>query len=74
MLRRFVHGYWLNPKHPQQARVLLEHFRLPLRQLYTLRIKADYELVDIDENIVKSLIELVDETINTILSKGGFQK
>ena len=71
IIKPFVHGYWFNPTHPRQTTVLLEHFRLPLRQLYTLRIKVDYELVEINENIVKNMIELVDDTIKTILSKRG---
>jgi hypothetical protein len=70
IIKPFVHGYWFNPTHPQQATGLLEHLRLPLRQLYTLRIKADYELLEINENIVKNMIELVDDLINTVLSKG----
>jgi len=47
---------------------------LPLRQLYAHRIKADYELVEMNENIVKNMIELVDAAIKAILSKGGLQK
>jgi len=71
IIKPFVHGYWFNPTHPQQTTGLLEHLRLPLRQLYTLRIKVDYELVEINENIVNNMIELVDDTIKTILSKRG---
>jgi len=71
IIKPFVHGFWFNPKHPQQATGLLENFRLPLRQLYTHRIKADYELVEMNENIVKNMIELVDDTIKTILTERG---
>lgn len=71
IIKPFVHGYWFNPAHPEQATGLLEHFRLPLRQLYTHRIKADYELDEMNEDIVKKTIELVDDLIKTVLSKGG---
>lgn len=71
IIKPFVHGYWFNPAHPEQAIGLLEHFRLLLRQLYTRRIKADYELDEMNEDIVKKTIELVDDLIKTVLSKGG---
>ncbi|OGW25634.1 MAG: hypothetical protein A2X59_03620 [Nitrospirae bacterium GWC2_42_7] len=71
IIKPFVNGYWFNPKHPQRTTGLLEHFRLPLRQLYTHRIKSDYELFEMNENIVKNMIELVDDTIKTILTKRG---
>lgn len=70
-IKPFVHGYWFNPAHPQQSPGLLEHFRLPLRQLYTLRIKADYELIEINGNIVENMIETVGDVIRTVLSRGG---
>ncbi len=69
IIKPFVHGYWFNPIHPQRSPGLLEHFRLPLRQLYTYRVKADYELVEINENIVKNMIEMVTDVIKTVLSK-----
>lgn len=65
------HGYWFNPAHPEKSPGLLEHFRLPLRQLYTHSVKTDYELIEINENIVKNMIVMVDDVIKTILSKGG---
>ncbi len=71
IIKPFVHGYWFNPAHPQQSPGLLEHFRLPLRQLYTLRIKADYELIEINGNIVENMIETVGDVIRTVLSRGG---
>ncbi|MEK6681578.1 MAG: HEPN domain-containing protein [Nitrospirota bacterium] len=71
IIKPFVHGHWFYPKHPEQSQGLLEHFRLPLRQLYTLRIKADYELVEINENIVKNKIETVADIIKIIISKKG---
>lgn len=71
IIKPFVHGYWFNPAHPEKSPGLLEHFRLPLRQLYTHRVKADYELIEINENIVKNMIVMIDNVIKTILSKGG---
>ena len=56
IIKPFVHGYWFNPTHPQQSTGPLEHFRLPLRQLYTHRVKADYELIELSENIVENMI------------------
>lgn len=41
-----------------------------MRQLYAHRIKADYELVEINQNIVENMIKTVDDLINTVLSKG----
>ncbi len=71
IIKPFVRGHWFNPKHSEQSAGLLEHFRLPLRQLYSFRIKADYELVELSENIVKNQIETVADVIKTILSKKG---
>lgn len=71
IIKPFVHGHWFNLKHPVQSQGLLENFRLPLRQLYSLRVKADYELVEIKENIVKNQIAIVADVIKTILSKKG---
>jgi len=69
IIKPFIHGYWFNPTHAQAAPGLLEHFRLPLRQLYTLRIKADYELLEINKDIVDNMIKLVEDVINTVLAK-----
>ncbi|HDH05901.1 MAG TPA: HEPN domain-containing protein [Nitrospirae bacterium] len=49
IIKPFVRGHWFNPTHPKQSPGILEHFRLPLRQLYTYRVKADYNLVEINE-------------------------
>jgi len=38
---------------------------------YKLYAIADYELVEMNENLVKNMIGLVDDTIKTILSKRG---
>ena len=73
IIKPFVHGFWFDPKYPQRMQGLLEHFRLPLRQLYTLRIKADYDLVEINHIIVENMIKIVDNVINIVLSKGGME-
>lgn len=70
IIKPFVHGYWFSPSQKQNSAGLLEHLRLPLRQLYAHRIKADYELVEINQNIVENMIKTVDDLINTVLSKG----
>ena len=70
IIKPFVHGYWFDPAHPGQSQGLLEHFRLPLRQLYTYRVKADYELEEMNEDIVKKMLEMVDDVVNTVSSKG----
>jgi uncharacterized protein (UPF0332 family) len=57
IIKPFVHGYWFNPLHPKQSAGLLEHLRLTLRQLYTYRVKADYELIEINEDAVKNMIK-----------------
>lgn len=69
IIKPFVHGYWFSPSHKQNSPGLLEHLRLPLRQLYTHRVKADYELVEINQTIVENMIRTVDDLINTVLSK-----
>lgn len=69
IIKPFIHGYWFNSAHPEQSPGLLEHFRLPLRQLYTYRVKADYELAEINEYTVKNMMEMVGNVIKTIRSK-----
>ena len=69
IIKPFVHGHWFNPAHPAQAPGLLEQYRLPLRQLYTYRVKADYELHEINGIIVKNMIDTVAVVIATVVSK-----
>jgi len=71
IIKPFIHGYWFKPTHPEKSQGLLEQFRLQLRQLYTYRIKADYELTEINENIVKDMLDMVGNLIKTVLSIGG---
>lgn len=61
--------FWFNQAHPEQASGLLELYRLPLRQLYTYRVKVDYELQEISEAVVESLIEAVTDVLAIIISK-----
>ncbi len=71
IIKPFVHGNWFNQDHPEQASGLLEQYRLPLRQLYTYRVKVDYELQEISGPVVESLIETVTDVLATIVSKRG---
>lgn len=69
IIKPFVHGYWFNSLHPKQSPGLLEHLRLPLRQFYTYRVKADYELIEISEDTVKNMIEIVEEVIKIVYQR-----
>lgn len=71
IIKPFVHGHWLDPAHPTQIPGLLEQYRLPLRQLYTYRVKADYELQEVNEAAVKNMLETVADVIAAIMSKRG---
>lgn len=66
IIKPFVHGFWFNPSHGRQSAGLLENFRLPLRQLYAYRIKADYELAEIKEESVRQMLEMVDNVIKSV--------
>ena len=48
IIKHFVRGYWFAPNHPRIGPGLLEDKRLPLRRLYSYRIKSDYDAVKID--------------------------
>jgi uncharacterized protein (UPF0332 family) len=69
IIKPFVHGHWFAPTHPAQAPGLLEQYRLSLRQLYTYRIKADYELQEVGEDAVKTMMKLVADVIATVNQK-----
>jgi len=73
IIKPFVHGYWFSPTHRQKSSGLLEHLRLPLRQLYAHRVKADYELIEINGEIVKNMLELVADVIKTVVAKRGMK-
>jgi len=71
IIKHFVRGYWFKPKHPQTGPGLLEDKRLPLRRLYSYRIKSDYDAVDIDRNNLVKLLKVVEQVINIVEEKGG---
>ena len=71
IIKHFVRGYWITPNHPKIGPGLLEDKRLPLRRLYSYRIKSDYDAEDVDKTILKQLLEVVDQIVNIIEEKGG---
>lgn len=71
IIQHFVRGYWFKPEHPNTGPGLLEDKHLPLRRLYSYRIKSDYEAGEIDEPTAKQSLELVEEIINIIDEKSG---
>jgi len=71
IIKHFVRGYWFTPNHPETGPGLLEDKRLPLRRLYSYRIKSDYDAEHIDENNLKQLLQVVQQVVNIIEEKGG---
>ena len=71
IIRPFVNGHWFNPSHPAQSPGLLEQYRLPLRQLYTYRVKTDYELQEFNEAVVDGMIKTATDVMAIIISKRG---
>lgn len=71
IIKHFVRGYWFAPNHPKTGPGLLEDKRLPLRRLYSYRIKSDYDAVHIEEQNLEQLLKLVEQVINIIDEKGG---
>lgn len=71
IIKSFVHGYWSEPTHSRSSPGLFENLRLPLRQLYVWRIKADYEAGKISKKEVDNMINIVIETIEIARSKGN---
>ena len=71
IIKHFVRGYWFVPDHPEIGPGLLEDKRLPLRRLYSYRIKSDYDAVEIDRGNLEQLIEIVGQIINIVEEKGG---
>lgn len=66
IIKHFVRGYWCKPNHPRNASGLFEHLRLPLRQLYINRIKADYDGLFIKKKIAEQAINTVKEAIKIV--------
>ena len=71
IIKHFVRGCWFVPDHPRIGPGLLEDKRLPLRRLYSYRIKSDYDAVEIARGNIEGLIRLVRQLINIIDEKGG---
>lgn len=71
IIKHFVRGYWFAPDHQEAGPGLLEDMRLPLRRLYSYRIKSDYDAIAIDENNLAQLLRTVEHVINIIQEKGG---
>jgi len=66
IIKHFVRGYWFEPNHPKTGPGLLEDKRLPLRRLYSYRIKSDYDVADVDQHNLGELLRVVGEVINII--------
>ena len=71
IIKHFVRGYWFAPNHPKTGPGLLEDKRLPLRRLYSYRIKSDYDAAEIDRDNLERLLKVVGQVINIIDEKGG---
>lgn len=71
IIKHFVRGYWFQLEHPNTGPGLLEDKHLPLRQLYSYRIKSDYEATEIDELTAKQSLKLVKEIIDIVDDKIG---
>ncbi len=71
IIKHFVRGYWLKPEHAATGPGLLEEKRLPLRRLYSYRIKSDYDAEGIDEYQAENSIKIVKELIMFIEENGG---
>lgn len=70
IIKHFVRGYWFEPGHPPTGPGLLEDKRLPLRMLYSLRIKSDYDATEVNRNTLEYLLQVVEEVIHTVDKKG----
>jgi uncharacterized protein (UPF0332 family) len=70
IIKHFVSGYWFEPGHEEAGPGLLEDKRLPLRRLYSYRIKSDYEGSTVNEHHLASLLETVKQIIEIVEEKG----
>ena len=66
-----MRGYWYERTHSKTGSSLLEEFRLPLRRLYSYRIKSDYDAEDVNQNNLIQLLENVERVVSIIEEKGG---
>jgi hypothetical protein len=71
IIKHFVRGYWYEATHPKIGPGLLEEFRLPLRRLYSYRIKSDYDAEDVNQNNLLQLLEKVERLVSILEEKGG---
>jgi len=69
IIKHFVAGYWFEPAPKGTGPGLLEDKRLPLRRLYSYRIRSDYEARSVDENQLGDLLETVQQVIKLIEEK-----
>jgi len=60
-----------NGVNPETGPGLLEDKRLPLRRLYSYRIKSDYDAITVDQHNLEQLLKLVEQVIDIINEKGG---
>jgi uncharacterized protein (UPF0332 family) len=70
IIKHFVRGYWYRFDHPETGPGLLEDKRLPLRRLYSYRIRSDYDGAVLDRETLKDLLGMVGEIILLVQEKG----
>jgi uncharacterized protein (UPF0332 family) len=70
IIKHFVTGYWFEPSHKEASPGLLEDKRLPLRRLYSYRIKSDYEGSPVNEHHLAGLLETVKQIVEIVEEKG----
>jgi uncharacterized protein (UPF0332 family) len=71
IIKHFVRGYWYEPQHPKSGPGLLEDKRLPLRRLYSYRLKSDYDALEIDQHSLEQLLNITGQLIEIIDQKRG---
>lgn len=69
IIKHFVRGYWFNPDHSKLGPGLFEDKRLPLRRLYSFRIKSDYDGMPVNGQDVDRSIQVVRDLINIVKEK-----
>ncbi len=69
IIKHFVTGYWFESGQKGIGPGLLEEKRLPLRRLYSYRIRSDYEATFVDEDQLAGLLEIVRQVIQFIEEK-----
>jgi uncharacterized protein (UPF0332 family) len=74
IIKHFVAGYWFEPAPKRTGPGLLEDKRLPLRRLYSYRIRSDYEARPVDKNQLGDLLETVEHGYPTHKRKSEVKK